>query len=394
MMIPYLFIILLFATQGNTLSEGDACSKHDGNPGNCKPITSCPSALLEIKERKSPKICSFESGTLVVCCASETKQPPRKHRLRNMRTTTTTGAPIDLKYSTECSTAERTGKKAHDKCLEYQEKYVYPCRDSGTPSGGLVRINQCNRKPEDLITGGMNSYFGEFPHMALLGYGAVQTKWMCGGVIVSERYILTAGHCIYSRTSGPVLKARVGILERTETVEPEKEYNVEVIKHPDYKPPLKYNDIALLKTDRDIALDRYTLPACLHDGGPLKNDSAIVSGWGTTVFRAQALADVLQKATVTRFDEAECHDKLDSIRHLTRGYDHSTQMCYGDRESNKDSCEGDSGGPLQVNHPTIQCMYSVIGIISSGKWCGFAGEPGIYTRVSAYLPWIESVVWP
>lgn len=40
-------------------------------------------------------------------------------------------------------------------------------------------------------------------------------------------------------------------------------------------------------------------------------------------------------------------------------------------------------------------MYSVVGVTSFGKACGLArNAPGVYTRVSTYIKWIEDVVWP
>lgn len=39
-------------------------------------------------------------------------------------------------------------------------------------------------------------------------------------------------------------------------------------------------------------------------------------------------------------------------------------------------------------------MYEIIGVTSFGKQCGTPGTPGVYTRVYAYLTWIESIVWP
>lgn len=58
------------------------------------------------------------------------------------------------------------------------------------------------------------------------------------------------------------------------------------------------------------------------------------------------------------------------------------------------SLQGDSGGPLQLKHKQIHCMYTVVGVTSFGRACGVKGEPGIYTRVASYVPWIESIVWP
>lgn len=36
-------------------------------------------------------------------------------------------------------------------------------------------------------------------------------------------------------------------------------------------------------------------------------------------------------------------------------------------------------------------LYSIVGITSFGQLCGGLG---VYVRVSSYIDWIESVVWP
>lgn len=56
--------------------------------------------------------------------------------------------------------------------------------------------------------------------------------------------------------------------------------------------------------------------------------------------------------------------------------------------------QGDSGGPIQITRPNNRCVYNIIGITSFGKFCAAKNAPGVYTRVSSYVPWIENIVWP
>lgn len=68
-------------------------------------------------------------------------------------------------------------------------------------------------------------------------------------------------------------------------------------------------------------------------------------------------------------------------------------ICAGELGGGKDTCQGDSGGPLQVVLKEPECMYSLIGVTSFGKFCGFKNSPAMYSRISFYIDWIEGIVW-
>ena len=40
------------------------------------------------------------------------------------------------------------------------------------------------------------------------------------------------------------------------------------------------------------------------------------------------------------------------------------------------------------------CMYSIVGITSFGKYCGFASSYGVYTNITSFIEFIENNVWP
>lgn len=56
--------------------------------------------------------------------------------------------------------------------------------------------------------------------------------------------------------------------------------------------------------------------------------------------------------------------------------------------------QGDSGGPLQVSETSNLCIFYIVGVTSFGSGCGGKNTPGVYTRVSSYVDWIERTVWP
>ena len=65
-------------------------------------------------------------------------------------------------------------------------------------------------------------------------------------------------------------------------------------------------------------------------------------------------------------------------------------ICAG--ATGRDSCEGDSGGPLAVLGQ--DGSYRQIGVVSWGNGCAKPGYPGVYTRLSSLLGWIEKPMLP
>jgi len=56
-----------------------------------------------------------------------------------------------------------------------------------------------------------------------------------------------------------------------------------------------------------------------------------------------------------------------------------------------DTCQGDSGGPIMYYSENEQ-VWMLAGITSYGYGCALPNYPGVYTRVSTYIDWIQSIV--
>lgn len=52
----------------------------------------------------------------------------------------------------------------------------------------------------------------------------------------------------------------------------------------------------------------------------------------------------------------------------------------------------DSGGPLQIVLD-LKCVSHVVGVTSFGDACAKENSTAVYTRVSAFIDWIETQVW-
>lgn len=56
-------------------------------------------------------------------------------------------------------------------------------------------------------------------------------------------------------------------------------------------------------------------------------------------------------------------------------------------------CQGDSGGPfVAADVLSKTSRYRLLGVVSWGTGCAMAKKPGVYTRVSRFLPWISTAM--
>ncbi|CAH0728252.1 unnamed protein product, partial [Brenthis ino] len=270
---------------------------------------------------------------------------------------------------------------------------------------GLLPEN-CGKQFDDRIIGGNFTGIYEFPWMALISHvdkdsnGIEKRQFKCGGTIISSRYILTAAHCVSEKTIAGVRVGEFDIRSRRDCQGEWPNYvcedhlqNLRVEKaiiHEAYSTsPRVINDIAILRVNKEIDFSfKNVKPICLPIWKELRNVSlsgkrATVAGWGVT--ETGKASNILQKVTVPIMAEANCAEFLgrysDPREHTLKNF------CAG--EIGKDSCNGDSGGPLML-FEVYKDNYRMIqyGIVSYGPiQCGSA-SPGVYTDITKYMKWI------
>lgn len=250
-------------------------------------------------------------------------------------------------------------------------------------------------KSVDLIVGGEDAKDGEFPHQALLGWkvdrnGTFMNDFKCGGSLISERFVLTAAHCM--KYGSPQI-VRLGELDLTVESDDEFDVGIEYIRrHPEHRFKYSYHDIALIKLNQSIPFSYYIRPACLWDSIALNVTSVIATGFGNTEFEGEKMSDTLRKVQLDVLSRSECEKQYLGTRNFDAGVQDS-QLCIGSVRGGQDACQGDSGGPIQVITEPKGCTYDVLAVTSTGAACGIGRSPSIYTRVASYIDWIEKEVW-
>ncbi|XP_053685947.1 serine protease snake-like [Sabethes cyaneus] len=262
----------------------------------------------------------------------------------------------------------------------------------------LVGLTVCEGFPMmAYIVGGWITNQGAYPHMAVLGRPRNNDsfEWFCGGSLISARYVLTAAHCANSQMSDPPLVVRLGEFDLSTDDDSEHQdvAVASIVHHPAYNGVQAYNDIALIRMNQTITFSRFIRPACLWQLQTLPDEHLTAIGWGRLGYYGDQPAE-LHEVDLPLVDQNECNRLLSSppSRRLRQGVLPS-QICAGELTGGKDTCEGDSGGPLQVRSQDPSCRYDIVGITSIGGICGTARKPGVYTRVSYYIQWIDSIVW-
>ncbi|XP_070509278.1 venom protease-like [Chironomus tepperi] len=375
--IIFVFFAILNSVNSN-LPNGAPCTLKNGTAGVCVEISSCPIVRNQLARRliNRSQVTVCNKPKRFLCCPS----PPAEEE--------TTIEPILTHFNQGIRISER-------KCKEYGEKVLQKVMVSSliiNEQGLESTTSKCQHKSVSLIIGGTEASLNEFPHQALLGYlNGISIEWNCGGSLVSPRFVLTAAHCFNHADFGKVKFAKLGMHNRVHNNDKTYTFGVEeYIRHPNYLRGSFNNDIGLLKLDGIVPIDEHILPICMptkqHD-----DFTATATGFGKTQYQHQS--NVLMKVTVEKFNHSECRSSWGEDSNVR--IDAQTMLCYGDHTERKDSCRGDSGGPLQVsNEERVHCTYTQIGIISFGPAkCGLVGVASGYVNVYHYLDWIEGIVW-
>ncbi|XP_060910010.1 transmembrane protease serine 3 [Labrus mixtus] len=243
-----------------------------------------------------------------------------------------------------------------------------------------LKCLECGSRPRynTRIVGGNISRLGQFPWQVSLHFSS---EHLCGGSIITSRWILTAAHCVYGFADPSMWVVHVGLTEQP--VHGAQSLSVEqIIYHARYRPKGLDYDIALMKLSSPLVFNGLVEPICLPNHGEEFQTGTMcwISGWGSTEEEGETSV-VLRSATVPLLSTKTCNHP-----EVYQGLISSWMICAGYLEGGTDSCQGDSGGPLACEHSSV---WKLVGATSWGIGCAMRNKPGVYTRITRSLGWIR-----
>ncbi|XP_062550361.1 CLIP domain-containing serine protease B4-like [Armigeres subalbatus] len=264
----------------------------------------------------------------------------------------------------------------------------------------LPEPGTCGVSLADRIRGGNKTALNAYPWAALFGVKFVgdttgRIQFICGASLISDRYVLTAGHCFKSIVPE---EHRVVIRLGEWDIESEpdcveefcsdkaEDYEIETYRrHENYTSDPTHNDLALIKLPRKVSFTEFVSPVCLPLSEQLRNQSEVgkiftAVGWGTTD-REVGKPGFYKSRFKLEVDLPGVY--WEACRELVPRL-WPSEFCAGNG-TDEQTCKGDSGGAVVA--PESDGNWYQYGIVSYGFACG-VGPFSMYARVSSFLPWI------
>nr|CAH0105974.1 unnamed protein product [Daphnia galeata] len=229
------------------------------------------------------------------------------------------------------------------------------------------------------IVGGVETFPNEFPWQVFLVLEKSNNQFFsCGGSLISDRWILTAAHCL---DNVRVVHVTLGAHNVNDDDEIHQEfYKAKIIIS------IPIGILRLFTVILDSSDFRCPFPIQISFDpfvwtiARQLTDTLVMMSFSPDGV-VEMTSSVLRKTNATVITNEECHEAYASD--ITDG-----MICTG-ASNHQGTCNGDSGGPMNYKMPDGK--WKQIGIVSFGSDQGCEkGYPNGFTRVSSFADWIQN----
>ena len=280
------------------------------------------------------------------------------------------------------------------------------------------------------VIGGVVSEPGAWPWQVALmiaGRDRSPDSQFCGGTMILDTWVLTAAHCITQDDGSLNDAAKIAIQSGSNRLgEGDLRRVAAIFRHEDYNPAILDNDIALLKLAEPIQQTSGPVGAIkvIGQNQPTPEGPAVVVGWGfmeqdkMPIDLMETDIGIVPNAACNKGMAAQTRREVGSyllsvgqanripMEKLEEAYEiiianlgnslNDNMICAGVAAGGRDSCYGDSGGPLMVRQGDGSWLQ--VGVVSWGRpvfgntkqRCGHPELYAVYTRLSNYFDWIAN----
>jgi len=261
----------------------------------------------------------------------------------------------------------------------------------GGGTGTDTLPSQCGRpiNAGSRIIGGTYAKKDAWPWQVSLFYNR---KFLCGGSVISSKWIVTAAHCVDGFDSR-LFHVVLGEYDLRDADSDRQVYQARrAFHHPSWNKYRLNNDIALIELDRPAIFNKHVQPICLPNAGEKAavGTKCYITGWGQfDIGKTGPPSAVLKQSPLNIVSQTTCSNM--NTRNM--GIPITQNMvCAGLGPYNSNSgCHGDSGGPFVCQ--ASDGRWVLEGAVSWGsQTCETRQGYTVFARVSNYRSWIARYV--